>query len=118
MTPENFVFWLNGFAELTRGQAPTAGQWQSIVEHLALVFGKVTPPVLPEAVGDELDRLRKAAEAAKPVPEQDRPGGMSVEDAIRRMQDAWAERERNESMRYPGGVGYIGTGLGLPIVTC
>lgn len=42
LTPENFCFWLNGFAELTP-EPPTAEQWKSIKEHLALVFTKVTP---------------------------------------------------------------------------
>lgn len=39
----NFCYWLNGFAELSTDQ-PTAEQWKSIKEHLALVFNKVTPP--------------------------------------------------------------------------
>ena len=34
MTPERFVFWLNGFAELTP-EPPTPEQWKSIKEHLA-----------------------------------------------------------------------------------
>jgi hypothetical protein len=45
MTPENFAFWLNGFAELTGEATPTPEQWKSICEHLATVFNKVTPPV-------------------------------------------------------------------------
>lgn len=43
MSPEQFAYWLNGFAELST-EPPTAEQWQSIKEHLALVFNKVTPP--------------------------------------------------------------------------
>lgn len=43
MNPEQFVYWLQGFAELAE-QAPSAEQWQSIREHLALVLGKRTPP--------------------------------------------------------------------------
>lgn len=42
LTPENFCYWLNGFAELTP-EPPTTEQWKSIKEHLALVFTKVTP---------------------------------------------------------------------------
>lgn len=42
MTPENFVYWLQGFAELS-GDTPTAEQWQSIRDHLALVLTKKTP---------------------------------------------------------------------------
>ncbi|MCY1291076.1 hypothetical protein D9M70_402500 [compost metagenome] len=44
MTAENFVYWLQGFAELN-GQAPNEAQWQSIREHLGLVLKKVTEPV-------------------------------------------------------------------------
>lgn len=44
MTAEQFAYWLQGYAELNEAP-PTAEQWQSIREHLALVFTKVTPPV-------------------------------------------------------------------------
>lgn len=44
MDPLQFAYWLQGFAELNE-QPPTAEQWQSIREHLGLVFNKVTPPV-------------------------------------------------------------------------
>lgn len=43
MTPEQFTYWLQGFAELTP-DAPSAAQWQAIRDHLALVFEKKTPP--------------------------------------------------------------------------
>ena len=46
MTAEQFAYWLNGFVELNGGM-PTEAQWKSIREHLAEVFKKVTPPVLP-----------------------------------------------------------------------
>lgn len=45
MSPENFAYWLQGFIELTKGQAPDLAQWKAIKEHLDLVFNKVTPPV-------------------------------------------------------------------------
>lgn len=44
MTAEQFAYWLNGFAEL-QGTAPTEAQWESIKEHLNLVFNKVTKQV-------------------------------------------------------------------------
>lgn len=44
MTPEQFCYWMQGFSELNTAP-PTPEQWQSIREHLALVFNKVTPPV-------------------------------------------------------------------------
>jgi len=46
MTPEQFAYWLNGFAELNPSmEQPTAEQWKSITDHLKTVFVKVTPPV-------------------------------------------------------------------------
>lgn len=45
MSPENFAYWLQGFVELTQGQAPNPAQWKSIQEHLGEVFKKVTPLV-------------------------------------------------------------------------
>lgn len=44
MTAEQFAYWMQGFAELN-SEPPTAGQWQSMKEHLATVFVKVTPQV-------------------------------------------------------------------------
>jgi len=49
MTPEQFCYWLQGFAELQQTQ-PTIAQWESIKEHLATVFKKVTPPILPPPI--------------------------------------------------------------------
>lgn len=46
MTPEQFAYWLQGFAELTDSQAqPSPAQWQAIKDHLDTVFNKVTPPL-------------------------------------------------------------------------
>jgi len=45
MTPEQFVYWLQGYAELQQA-APTKEQWDSIKQHLATVFNKVTPPMV------------------------------------------------------------------------
>lgn len=42
MTPEQFTYWLQGYAELN-AEPPTGEQWQSIKDHLATVFHKVTP---------------------------------------------------------------------------
>jgi hypothetical protein len=42
MSPNEFAYWLQGFAELT-DHLPNEEQWQSIKDHLALVFTKVTP---------------------------------------------------------------------------
>lgn len=43
MTTEQFVYWLQGFAELN-AEPPTVEQWQAIRDHLQLVFEKKTPP--------------------------------------------------------------------------
>lgn len=42
MTPEQFCYWMQGFAELG-GTPPTPEQWKSMTDHLALVFDKKTP---------------------------------------------------------------------------
>lgn len=41
MTPEEFCRWLQGFAEL-HGEPPNASQWNSIREHLQLLYQKKT----------------------------------------------------------------------------
>jgi len=51
MTPEQFAYWLQGFAELTEGTPPTPEQWQSINDHLKKVFVKVTPQYQQPSLG-------------------------------------------------------------------
>lgn len=44
MTPESFVYWLQGFVELSESDAvPNEKQWLVIKDHLKLVFDKKTP---------------------------------------------------------------------------
>lgn len=43
MTPENFAYWLQGFAEIADKKAPNDKEWQIIKDHLQLVFDKKTP---------------------------------------------------------------------------
>ena len=43
MTPENFVYWLNGFIELENPVKIDERQTQEIKNHLALVLKKQTP---------------------------------------------------------------------------
>lgn len=45
MTPEQFAYWLQGFAEMNGDKLPTYEQWKMIKEHLGIVFRKVTPPL-------------------------------------------------------------------------
>jgi hypothetical protein len=42
MEPKEFVYWLQGFAELNNSP-PTPEQWKSIREHLSTVFVTITP---------------------------------------------------------------------------
>jgi hypothetical protein len=42
MTPEQFAYWFQGFAELSE-TPPTQEQWDSMRVHVATVFKKVTP---------------------------------------------------------------------------
>lgn len=57
MTEQQFAYWLQGFAELNPN-APTQEQWQSIRDHLATVFQKVTPPVTLTPASGEYRRVR------------------------------------------------------------
>lgn len=47
MTPEQFAYWLQGYAELNPNTPPNATQWKQIQDHLNLVFKKVTPTIQP-----------------------------------------------------------------------
>ena len=49
MTPEQFCYWLQGFAEINHAP-PSEEQWKAIKEHLQIVFMKVTPQYVPPAV--------------------------------------------------------------------
>jgi hypothetical protein len=43
MTPENFVFWLQGFLEIAKPETITSQQIQIINDHMRLVLQKITP---------------------------------------------------------------------------
>lgn len=66
MTPEQFAYWLNGFAELNQSmEQPTPEQWKSITEHLKTVFVKVTPelqikPSVNWPLGTQPDLIKDA----------------------------------------------------------
>lgn len=47
MTPEQFAYWLQGYAEIS-GKQPTESEWQVIKDHLQTVFNKATPVRLDE----------------------------------------------------------------------
>lgn len=92
MTPEQFVYWLNGFAELNPSmEQPTAEQWKSITEHLKTVFVKVTPEV----------RM------------QINPNGQNAEQVAEKIMQI-ARREIDSFPRL-GKPEYFG---GIPVITC
>jgi len=43
MTPEQFVYWLQGFFEISNAEALSRLQTEIVKDHLALVFRKMTP---------------------------------------------------------------------------
>lgn len=76
MNAQEFCYWLNGFVELTQGHQPTPEQWKSIVEHLRLVFTKVTPEINKPKDGEPgyidlqelLDRIKQNQPLQVPKP--------------------------------------------------
>lgn len=46
MSPESFVYWLNGYFELSGSNSLTDAQVKVVKEHLALALTKVTPAVV------------------------------------------------------------------------
>jgi len=71
MSPEQFLYWLQGFAELSGDAPPTPEQWKSIREHLATCFIKVTPPVGAKVDVKDMQRvmdgLRKGGGTTRPA---------------------------------------------------
>jgi hypothetical protein len=51
MTPEQFCYWIQGFAELNGDTVPSKEQWQAVRDHLKTVFKKETPE-LPAILRD------------------------------------------------------------------
>lgn len=56
MTPEQFTYWLQGFAEI-HGGAPSEKQWLVVKDHLKLVFEKKTPDRSPAITSPGLTDL-------------------------------------------------------------
>jgi hypothetical protein len=50
MTSKDFVYWLQGFAELHK-DPPSEEQWQAIKNHLNLVFKHEIDPSMPDPDG-------------------------------------------------------------------
>jgi hypothetical protein len=67
MTPEQFCYWLQGFAELSEGEpSPDSAQWQMIKDHLGEVFNKVTPPKKQLLTESPLQKAIKDMQEPKP----------------------------------------------------
>lgn len=79
MTSEQYVYWCQGFVELTGGVHPTPEQWKMIREHLALVFTKVTPPLedpkilLADGPPKQLDLLNEGPICGKAQQRKEEP---------------------------------------------
>ncbi len=58
MTPKQFVYWLQGFAELGDDR-PTEAQWVSIKDHLKTVFEEMATPVHVSNIGMTLHRTEE-----------------------------------------------------------
>ncbi len=54
MTSRDFVYWLQGFAELN-GAPPSVEQWRQIQHHLNLVFKHEIDPSMPDPTGSLQD---------------------------------------------------------------
>jgi len=70
MTPEQFCYWLQGFAEITGanvgfGSNPQPHEWEVIKDHLNLVFKKETPDYNVKVVPD----CHKPAKTSKEIQE-------------------------------------------------
>lgn len=73
MTPEQFAYWFQGFAELSE-TPPTQAQWDSMREHVATVFKKATPPVqITVAPGDPVMTRPNIAEEIRKWNERGHP---------------------------------------------
>lgn len=105
MTPEQFAFWLQGYVELTGGTPPTQEQWDSIVEHLGLLFNKVTKPVAKKEQAKEILIEKAAPTKATPADEQKETKSPSViddyEKIFKKQLDEWERINRETQPGVP-----------------
>ncbi len=73
MSPENFVYWLNGFFEMTDEYKLTEKQVQMIKNHLKLVFTNVTSQCSEEQQPVVKDIEVKIPESLKKIIQQPAP---------------------------------------------
>lgn len=84
MTPEQFVYWLQGFVEISGKKELDAAQMQIVQDHLDLVLTKVTPERRPKenrmckkkdtSLSPELEQLLKEAQEELLKPPSQRKG--------------------------------------------
>ncbi|PJX32566.1 hypothetical protein CWM53_09100 [Klebsiella sp. A-Nf5] len=58
MTPKQFIYWLQGFAELG-DERPTEAQWVSIKNHLQSVFEEMAPPAHVSSIGMAMHKMEE-----------------------------------------------------------
>lgn len=80
MTPEQFVFWLQGFIEMADPKTLTEAQTAMLKEHLGLVFNKKThtladlqtvqklPPESMEEMNEALRKIIEDSHTGTPMP--------------------------------------------------
>jgi len=69
MSPEQFVYWLQGYVEINGNPGLSPAHWQVIKDHLQTVFKKETPKRNPlERINDELGKLPNPDPGIHPVP--------------------------------------------------
>ena len=79
MSPEKFVYWLQGWVEMEQGKKPSLEQWKMVIAHLDTIFHKVTPSMddlLSESAAD-MFRMALHDEVADLSPEDNQT---SVDD--------------------------------------
>lgn len=72
MTSRDFIYWLQGFSEL-QGTPPTEQQWQTIRNHLNLVFKHEIDPTMPDPTG-----VLQATHDGVTAPKPPRPSGATI----------------------------------------
>jgi hypothetical protein len=84
MTPEQFCYWLQGFAELTEGEPnPDSAQWQMIKDHLNTVFNKVTvkrTSTKRELLTEEIKKAETGKKLEDVIKEMQRDSGVDPFD--------------------------------------
>ena len=88
MTPENFVYWLQGYFELKRANGEDISDpfLRTIEDHLKLVFEKETP-----------DRTKSNEDLIKETPDRTK----SNEDLIKEFQEKIRERFPEKELPVP-----------------